>query len=365
LQAPIVILADACLDPDAGNRADMLEWQGLPILPPRKVERQGPIGDVAEEAAAIEREEHWRLLYVALTRAEEKLVIAGSLGPRAKGEVKPESWFAAVEGAMASLGAEWEADPLWVAARRWRGTEPLPSKEAMVDDAPTEPAIDMPSWLRQAAPAEARPPRPLAPSAQVEDDVPYPPPTPAMRAAAERGRWLHALFERLPALAPDQRANAADRWLTQQGLADAAARQMLVEQALRVIDAPDFKDLFGPDALAEAPIAAVVGEAVIAGTVDRLCIGPDRVQFVDFKTGRIAPATLADVPTSHLRQMAAYAAALGVIFPSRRIEAGLLYTSVPRLIVLPPELLAAHKPGFVEAQGNLPLPPVEPAAPSP
>ena len=216
----------------------------------------------------------------------------------------------------------------------------------------------------EAAPAEARPPRPLAPSAQVEDDVPYPPPTPAMRAAAEKGRLLHALFERLPGLGANQRASAADRWLAQRGLIDAYERQQLIDQALRVIDAPDFADLFGPGALAEAPIAAVVGEAVIAGTVDRLCVAADRVQFVDFKTGRVAPSTLADVPTSHLRQMAAYAAALGVIFPGRQIEAGLLYTSVPRLITLPPALLAAHKPGFVGAQGILPLPPVEPAAPS-
>src|SRR3546814_3479771 len=58
------------------------------------------IGRVAEEASAVERAEHWRLLYVALTRAEEKLVVTGSLGPRAKGEVKPESWYAAVEGAL-------------------------------------------------------------------------------------------------------------------------------------------------------------------------------------------------------------------------------------------------------------------------
>ncbi|MEA3540525.1 MAG: double-strand break repair helicase AddA [Pseudomonadota bacterium] len=364
LQAPIVILADACLDPDAGNRADMLEWNGLPILPPRKAERQGPIGEVAEAAAAVEREEHWRLLYVALTRAEEKLVVAGSLGPRAKGEVKPESWFAAVEGAMVSLGAEWEADPLWGAARRWRGAEQLPAKEAASEEVVAEAPVDAPAWLRQAAPAEARPPRPLAPSAQVEDDVPYPPPTPAMRAAAERGRWLHALFERLPALAPSQRDAAADRWLAQQGLDDAGGRRDLIAQALRVIDAPDFAGLFGPDALAEAPIAAVVGEAVIAGTVDRLCVGPDVVQFVDFKTGRVAPLTLADVPSSHIRQMAAYAAALAVIFPDRRIEAGLLYTSAPRLITLPAALLTAHKPGFVPAQENLPLPPVERHAPS-
>ena len=185
-----------------------------------------------------------------------------------------------------------------------------------------------------------------------------------MRAAAEKGRLLHALFERLPGLGANQRAFAADRWLAQRGLIDADERQQLIDQALRVIDAPDFADLFGPGALAEAPIAAVVGEAVIAGTVDRLCVAADRVQFVDFKTGRVAPSTLADVPTSHLRQMAAYAAALGVIFPGRQIEAGLLYTSVPRLITLPPALLAAHKPGFVGAQGILPLPPVEPAAPS-
>ncbi|MEC3911264.1 double-strand break repair helicase AddA [Sphingobium sp. CR2-8] len=359
LQAPIVILADACLDPDAGNRTDSLLWNGVPILAPRKPERQGPIGDVAEAAAQVEREEHWRLLYVALTRAEEKLVVAGSLGPRAKGEVKPESWYAAVEGAMISLGAEWDADPLWGATRRWHGTEVLTARVAEPESATANVAVAEPDWLRQPAPVESRPPRPLAPSAQVEDDIPYPPPTQAMRAAAERGRWLHALFERLPDLPADRRRDAADRWLAQQGVGDVAQRHDVIDQAIRVIEAPDFAALFGPDALAEAPIAAVVGEAVIAGTVDRLCVGPDRVQLVDFKTGRIAPLTVADVPTAHVRQMAAYVAALGVIFPDRTIEAGLLYTSAPRLIILPPAMLAAHKPGFVPAQENLPLSPVE------
>ncbi|MBH1992335.1 MAG: double-strand break repair helicase AddA [Sphingomonadaceae bacterium] len=362
LQAPIVILADACLDPDAGNRSDSLLWNGLPILAPRKPERQGPIGEVSETAAQFERQEHWRLLYVALTRAEERLVVAGSLGPRAKGEVKPESWFAAVEGALESLGAPWDADPLWGATRRWRGTETLLPKKAEAETAVEAVAFVEPDWLRQPAPVEARPPRPLAPSAQVEDDVPYPPPTPAMRGAAERGRWLHALFERLPDVPFDRRHDAADRWLMQQGETDATVRQDVIAQALRVIEAPDFAALFGPGALAEAPIAAVVGEVVIAGTVDRLCIGADRIQFVDFKTGRVAPLSLADVPVAHIRQMAAYAAALRVIFPDRQIEGGLLYTSAPRLIILPPDLLAAHKPGFVPAQENLPLWPVEPDA---
>lgn len=359
LQAPIVILADAALDPDAGNRADRLDWNGLPILPPRKAERQGPIGDVAADAARTEREEHWRLLYVALTRAEERLVVAGSLGPRARGEVKPESWFSAVEAAMESLGASWEPDELWGEARRWRGTEQLVPRKAEPETAPVADQYAQPDWLRAAAPAEARPPRPLAPSAQVEDDIPYPPPGPAMRVAAERGRWLHALFERLPDVPADRRRVAADRWLVQQGVEDAATRADIAAQALRVIEAPDFAALFGPGALAEAPIAAVVGDQVIAGTVDRLCIGPDRIQIADFKTGRVAPLTLAEVPPAHVRQMAAYVAALRVIFPGRVVEAGLLYTSAPRLIVLSDDLLSAHKPDYAPAQENLPFPPLE------
>jgi len=359
LQAPIVVLADACLDPDAGNRADSLEWNGLPIIAPRKAERLGAIGQVAEEASAIERAEHWRLLYVALTRAEERLVVAGSLGPRAKGEVKPESWYAAVESALVSLEAEWEADPIWGARRSWRGSEILPSKEAAQGVAENQAVHDEPPWLRRPAPAEARPPRPLAPSAAVEDDVPYPPPTPAMRDAAERGRWLHRLFERLADVPPESRRQRADKWLAQQGLVDPARRLDVIEQALRVIEDPQFAALFGPNALAEAPIAAVVGEAVIAGTVDRLRISDDLVQLIDFKTGRISPLVVEEVPLAHVRQMAAYAAALQVIFPDRRVEAGLLYTAAPRLITLPPELLARYKPGFPSTQENLPLPTVE------
>ncbi|HKY80072.1 MAG TPA: double-strand break repair helicase AddA [Sphingobium sp.] len=364
LQAPIVILADACLDPDAGTRADSLEWNGLPILAPRKPERQGPIGKALEQARAVEREEHWRLLYVALTRAEEKLVVTGSLGPRARGEPQPESWFTAVENALVDLGADWEADPLWGARRRWQGTEQLVPRPTQAASPAAPSGQAEPAWLREQAPAEARPPRPLAPSAPVEDDVPYPPPTPAMRQATERGRWLHALFERLPDVPVEDRQSRADIWLHQQGVTDASLRHDVIAQALRVIEDPQFADLFGPGALAEAPIAAVVGETVIAGTADRLCIGRARVQIVDFKTGRIAPLSLEEVPLAHIRQMAAYAAALEVIFPDRRIEAGLLYTSAPRLITIPNHRLAPHKPVYSATQENLPFSAVEPDASS-
>jgi ATP-dependent helicase/nuclease subunit A len=53
--------------------------------------------------------------------------------------------------------------------------------------------------------------------------------------------------------------------------------------------------------------------------------------------------------------MAAYVAALEVIFPGREVVAGLLYTAGPVLFELPADLVAAHKPGFAGGEQSLPL----------
>jgi ATP-dependent helicase/nuclease subunit A len=355
LQAPLVILADATADPSRSPR-DILNWQpeghegeAFPIFRPRAGERGGALQEVMTRTDERELQEHWRLFYVAATRAEERLVIAGALGPMAKGEAPANSWYTAAARAFEAFGIADEGE------REFRGltpASPVPARpeaaEAIAQAAP------LPDWVGRKAPEEARPPRPLAPSSLGDDSVADPPPNPAMRAAAERGRLLHALFERLPSVPATQRAEAAERWLAGAGgVADPDTRAGLVKAALGVTEDPRFAELFGPDALAEAPIAAVVDTIVVSGTVDRLVVTPERIRIVDFKTGRRAPASLDDVPPYHLRQMAAYAAALAVIFPDRAIEAALLYTAGPVLHELPPELLAEHKPRFVPTEQSL------------
>jgi ATP-dependent helicase/nuclease subunit A len=354
LQSPVVILADACADPDrkggfGGNFADILLPDGLriPIFRPRRDELAE---SVAEQLAAIdrsEREEHWRLLYVALTRAEERLYIGGALGPADRKGPPASSWWTALDSSLAGLGAEWVDDPHWGRSRRFGDPETFTKASARLVS--RDPAL--PGWLARPAPVEARPPRPLAPSALGDDDVADPPPSPALRAAAQRGRLLHQLFERLPDVPADQRAARADRWLLRSaGVEDEALRRALVEDSCRLIGDPAHAALFAPGALAEAPIAAVVGEGiVVSGTVDRLRVGPDRILVADFKTGRHAPASIDEIPAPHLRQMAAYVEALKVVFPGRAVEAKLLYTAAPVLFNLPPALLDRHKPALERA----------------
>ncbi|MDP1026316.1 double-strand break repair helicase AddA [Sphingomonas sp. KR1UV-12] len=347
LQAPLVILADATVDPTLSPRS-VLRWapeEGgakIPVFAPRSGERGGPLDRVKSEAEARELEEHWRLFYVAATRAEERLVIAGALGPRARGVPPAASWYAAADRAMSALGV-----PAGEGVRHYEDGAPVarpraaPLKEQAI-------LLPLPDWVRRPAPQESRPSRPLAPSALGDDLVADPPPDAAMRAAAERGRLLHALFERLPPVAPAERAAAAERWLrVAGGVDDAGERARIAAAALSVIEDPAHAALFGPDALAEAPIAATLADGtVIAGKVDRLLIG-ETIRVVDFKTGRRVP----DVPPDyHLRQMAGYAAALAVIFPDRPIEAALLYTAGPRLVTLTAEDIARHKPRYPAAE---------------
>jgi ATP-dependent helicase/nuclease subunit A len=342
LEAPVVILADATADPARLGRTPItleMEFDGggvVPLLRPRKEERGAPFDEriIAEEKRDLE--EHWRLLYVALTRAADRLIVTG-VAPKPKkdgSEARPlNCWHVAVERAMAALEAEAADQGKW-GARLVYGSVAAKTGKAKMGK-PGVPAAAVPQWAKTDAPPEARPPRPLAPSAIAADDESAPPPSEAMRAAALRGTWIHQLLERLPAMEAAERPHAADRWLERSaGLGDANARKDIVEQVCSLITDSRFASLFGEGSLGEAPLAATLADGrVIAGTVDRLLVEPQRISVIDFKTGRV-PGKDADIPNAHRAQMQAYVEALSVIFPGRQVRAALLYTAGPKLIEL-------------------------------
>ena len=357
LQAPLVILADACAEPDRALERNF-RWtiegvvDDLPLFRPRTAERAlvASLQTSLELADDKARKEHWRLLYVAMTRAEERLVIAGSLGPREKGVVPDNSWHAEVERAMMRLNSAKIESAEWGGMLRHGNADQVPASATQRADRRegTAEAFARPDWIDRPAPQEARPPRPLAPSAIGRDDVAQPPPSAEMAAGAERGRMLHALFERLPTISSEKRRKSGENWTKAAG-SDAS----LVDTALRIIEAPEFADIFAADALAEAPIAGVFNGLVIAGTVDRMALSDGFVDIVDFKTGRRVPQTIDAIPIEHVRQMAAYAAVLSGIFTDRIVRASLLYSEGPVLHRLPAALLDAHKPGLDALQDKL------------
>ena len=359
LQAPIVILADATGSPgQSGDIAmperlpESLSGRSEPRLVPvpglSKDERAGPVEEAYQQNQIEEMKEHWRLLYVAMTRAEEALFIGGSLSPRNKDGPPEESWYAKL---APLFGEEALADDIWV-ARRELGfrADIVPADDA---SRPMEASVvDLPDWLRKPIGPEPRPPKPLAPSSAGEDAGAEPPLKPAeAKVAARRGVVLHSLLERLPDVPETEREAKAAAWLAKQAQdMNQQQRSEILASALEVVANPAFAHVFAPSSLAEVPLAATVGGQVIAGIADRLLVSDDAVIVIDFKTTRRPPIGETDVPQPIVKQMAAYVAALEAIYPGKPVSAAVLYTHAPRLIALSEASLQPHKSGFVDSE---------------
>jgi ATP-dependent helicase/nuclease subunit A len=340
LQAPIVFLPDTLQVPTQPFR---LLWSetGLPLWLAHRGCGAPALDRALAEARRRREAEHRRLLYVAMTRAEDRLYVCGW---RSKARPPEGCWYNLVERGLASAGgAEAIAMDLsrvagsdgW-AGRGWQ----LESRQLLVPRAPEslplplERALPLPDWGKRPPAPEPSPPRPLAPSQPRTPDPAARSPLGAEQGMGlARGRLVHRLLQGLPDLPPERRAPAARRFLALpvHGLAPAAQEELLAE-TLAILAHPDFAALFAPGSAAEVPVIARLGELALAGQIDRLVVGESSVLIVDYKTLRPPPLEENDVPRAYLDQLAAYRAAVAMIYPGRAIHCALLWTEGPRLM---------------------------------
>jgi ATP-dependent helicase/nuclease subunit A len=288
------------------------------------------------QAQQAQLQEHRRLLYVALTRAREHLIIAGW---RRKTQATA-TWYDWISAGMARLGARRAPSSILPGETLEYGDRPAAAPAQLGLPIPDHPAAaPAPPWLRRPASAEPSPPRAVAPSRMIDDAAPSP-----LAAAAEqirRGRTIHRLLQSLPGLAGRKRDAALDQMLADPLLALGADEQSALRAEVRaVLDAPEFAALFAPGTRAEVPLAGMVGDHLVSGQIDRLVVRADQVLVVDYKTDRSPPATADQVPPAYLRQMGAYRTLLRQIYRDREVRCALLWTVGPHLMALDEAVLA-------------------------
>ncbi|WP_299440109.1 double-strand break repair helicase AddA [uncultured Rhodospira sp.] len=343
LQAPVVILPDTRGTPPAGDTHVYFDGDGddaLLLWPPRAADRE-PVTQALEDARrAAQDREYRRLLYVAMTRAEDRLIVCGWNTRKAAPDgcwhalvARGLQGFAVAEDDADLLACGMAAESATVLRHRSDQTRPPRPDDSAMDAAPAD--TEAPDWLTRPAPAEPRPSRPLAPSHVRADPPPVSPVARAERARFQRGILVHRLLQHLPGLAPERRAEAARAWLARPvHELDAATVETLADEVLAVLNHPDLAPVFGPGARAEVPIVGVIGDSVVSGQVDRLLVTDDRVVVVDFKTSRPVPADPTAIPDTYVRQMALYRGVLDQIYPDRAITCALVWTAGPGVMVL-------------------------------
>jgi ATP-dependent helicase/nuclease subunit A len=338
LEAPVVVLADTSGPVKSDPPGNIYFRDDGPVMRGAKAADDEVVAEARRAAEEASKLEHNRLLYVAMTRAKDRLIVCGHARGNFGTGAAPESWWCAVEAGMNRTNASACETPFG---------KGMAIGEAFTTQADASSRTHVPSppgWARRVAPVEGPAPASQTPSklALPQDRVFSP--RADGRARFRRGTLIHGLLQRLPDVTPERRAAAAAGWLAAQGATSEEAQAYAME-ALRVLDDPAFAEVFGPGSRAEAPLVATLDDgAVVRGVIDRMVVTASSVLLLDFKTDRPPPAAVEDTPPRILAQMAAYRAALRLIFPDRAIRSALLWTEGPRLTVLPDGLLDAVRP---------------------
>jgi ATP-dependent helicase/nuclease subunit A len=343
LEAPVVILADTNTPPTGPRPPRLLVANGAVIWAGRK-DDDPPLVATARQVALGEAEhEYRRLLYVAMTRAADRLIICGAEGVRG---ILKRCWYELVQNALDPYLVEEEENGEKVRRYRRPGTAMTATLAATVSasEKPAPPPA-LPSWLRQPAPAQAPRRAPLSPSTALEEEIGRIASSAGTanerRKALERGRVVHRLMQSLPDIPLARRTDAANRFLAN-AAADfpAAERAEIARQVLAILSDASFAEIFAPGSRAEVPIVGRIDRAraepvAVSGQVDRLSVGEDAILIADYKSDGVVPARLDDVPKPYVAQLALYRALLARLYPEKTVRAALLFTAGPRLIEVP------------------------------
>jgi ATP-dependent helicase/nuclease subunit A len=366
LEAPVVIMADTTTSPSdtqrlrlihlpQGNVGKVMVWAGRKAEDPSRV--------AAARNAMLEETEHEyrRLLYVAMTRAADRLIIAGCM-PGNRNSVRENSWYDLIKQGLANSDLFLQEIPAGdgVVKSYRRAEDATPETETALNaGASTHPTL--PEWLHTPARLEQITDRRLRPSDPGADEGKIVRASESVQARARallRGTLVHRLLQSLPDIAGDRRRAAAERYLARNadGWTD-GEREALTTGVLALIEDARFAPIFAPHSRAEVSIAGRLDRpgrppALISGQIDRLVVTPSEVLIVDYKTNHTPPTLPAEAPSAYVRQLALYRVVLAKLYPGLPVRAALLWTETPELMEISAPALDAQLAAIIQGDGR-------------
>jgi ATP-dependent helicase/nuclease subunit A len=359
LEAPVVFLVDTTTSPADTTRLKLVRMPtgnaaphapGVVVWAGKKAEDPPAVAAARSAMLGETEDEYRRLLYVAMTRAADRLIIGGCM-PGNRNVLRPLSWYDLIEKGLGNSDLHMQnvPPPDGVVKRYLRLEDATPPAGATPAQASTT-VIPLPAWLRTPVP---RPPpadnflRPSDPAD--EGNAPRAGESTQLRARAlQRGKLVHRLLQSLPDVPSEGRLEVALRYLARNaGEWAEGEREKLAGRVSSLIGDIGFASVFAPGSRAEVSIVGRVDRpgrtpVLVSGQIDRLVVTPAEVLIVDYKTNHAPPAAIAEAPAAYVRQLTLYRAVLARLYPGLPIRAALLWTETPEMMEIPAPALDAR-----------------------
>ncbi len=319
LQAPIVILADTTKIKNKSHRSEFLWDNDLFYFPLSSSDYNEKCNLIKERNLDADFDEYRRLLYVALTRAEDRLYIAGYTKDK---NIKEESWYSLLKN---NIPSNVEIDKNDERTLYQIEQENLFTDEVKMHDVLQNSTYAYtPSLLP--APHESPLSKPYAPSRDETDDELVLSPLEDNGKLYKRGIVIHKLLQYISKVDSSNKQNAITSFL-QKELPELSDKEHIDISKEVLTLCKKYSDIFTKNSYAEVPIIGEVNGKIISSKIDRLVIKEDKVIIVDYKTNRPAAKNIEDVPLKYINQLNTYKEIVNRIYPDKQIEAFLLWTN--------------------------------------
>lgn len=325
LESPIIILPDTNHTNAVINKTDNLmsymedgvDYK-LPILQQEKsnfIENKVKL-QIKEKS----KNEYYRLLYVAMTRAENELYICDIENSSTPNE---ENWYSLIKRAVENMNPQKKTDI------NFKDTEILYIGEDDIFEKKEENAknekenlkVDEIIKILSKETKENNETKIINPSTYYSENTinkPY-----ENSTNIENGKLVHKLLEILPDIDKKDWNNIIEIYLK-----DKTEKEKIKNIVLNILNNQEFSFLFENNSKAEVPIFGKIDNDIISGQIDRLTITDDKIYIVDYKNTNYLPNK---VPEKYKKQLELYKTLIQKIYSDKTIQCYILWTSFGKI----------------------------------
>lgn len=324
LQAPIVILPDTVRVKNIKQEAKWISNDDVILYPLAKEYYSEKCCGMIDDEKRLSLEEYHRLLYVALTRAEECLCICGY---KKKSKPSEECWYEICKDAFAKIANDKSGMLVYEVDQ-----EIIP--DIKQQDGDKFVVTKTPYWVNENIEQEINLAKTLTPSHQEDDKIPFISPLfDGNNNFYNRGRVIHKILQFLPSVDIEKREILLRDFLNRHVTDFNENEKKKIEyEILQLLNNKQFAPLFSQESIAEVSLMGQVENNIISGQIDRLVVLDDKVLIVDYKTNRPAAESLEDVPEAYIKQMRAYKELVCHIYPNKIVETYILWTNKAKIM---------------------------------
>lgn len=325
LQAPVVILADTTTKP---VWRDKFLWQEKPnpllLWASSHDELPNSLKKIKESLQAEQQAEYWRLLYVAMTRAEEHLYIVGVKSRT----TATESWYEILSQALEPISQKIEFDDGVVKGPGLRIYKESQVKHVpdLMSASPNKSSFSLPKYLQNPFPQEEQAEGFI--SSMVEESV--------LNKNEEdqklQEQILRKLFKNLLLCSSDSYEKEAEKIFR---LYFSSISRELFEKyyhsVTTILNDPNLSFLFAEATYPEVPFAGLYNGRQVTGRID-LVVVQDRVVYIlTYKTNAISSQFSRKISLEEREKIYIYKEVIQNIYPNKEIKTYFLWTETYQL----------------------------------